>query len=215
MNSTRTVVVALTCVLAVVVGIAIGLLVLVLLAATGHLLVFTTPPIQVCVGWPDDTVFSWWCTPDYTAQPPTAFIGDPAFWHMLTPEGRRVLAAVTVVATAEPCEILPGYPYAGGVYQGDTNTIMLCGQAAQDNLNILRHESLHALDAVDGPDTLVVSEKLYSQAEAMYNAGGGSWFRPGELYAMLPLVVDWDFAALPPLVAETYAPWFRAASTAP
>jgi hypothetical protein len=90
MNSTRTVVVALTCVLAVLVGIAIGLLVLVLLAATGHLLVFTTPPIQVCVGWPDDTVFSWWCTPDYTAQPPAALIGDPAFWHTLTPEGQRV-----------------------------------------------------------------------------------------------------------------------------
>ena len=191
--------------------IALIVLVLVLLAATGHLLVFATPPVQVCVGWPDDAVFSWWCTPDYTAQPPTAFIGDPAFWHMLTPAGRRVLYAVTVVAIAQPCEIHA--PYLGavvfaGVYQGDTNTIMLCGQPAQDDPNVLRHESLHALDAVDGPDTLVVSGELYTQAEAMYNAGGGSWFRPGELFAMLPLVVGWDFTALPPLVAEAYAPWF-------
>ena len=44
-------------------------LVLALLAVTGHLLVLTTPPIQVCVGWNDDAVYSWWCTPDYTARP--------------------------------------------------------------------------------------------------------------------------------------------------
>ena len=137
---------------------------------------------------------------------PDAF--DPAFWAMLAPAGQRVLAAVTVVATAKPCEILPGHPYLGGVYQGDTNTIMLCGQAAIDNLDILRHEALHALDAVDGADALSVSDKLYARAEAIYNAGGGSWFRPGELYAMLPLAVDWNFDVLPPMVAEAYAPWF-------
>jgi len=36
----------------------------------GNILVFTTPPVQVCVGWPDDAVFSWVCTPDYTAKEP-------------------------------------------------------------------------------------------------------------------------------------------------
>jgi hypothetical protein len=36
----------------------------------------------------------------------------------------------------------------------------------------------------------------------------GGWFRPGELYAMVPLVVDWNFDQLPPMVAAAYAPWF-------
>lgn len=143
---------------------------------------------------------------------PDAF--DPTFWQMLTPAGQQVLATVTVVATAKPCEILPGHPYLGGVYQGDTNTIMLCGQAAQDNLNILRHEALHALDAVDGADCCfakMVPTELVRASEAMYNAGGGTWFRPGELYAMVPLVVDWNFDQLPPMVAAVYAEWFVAA----
>lgn len=47
----------------------------------GNLLIFTTPPfegsahvpfalesLQVCIGWPDDNVPSWICTPDYTAR---------------------------------------------------------------------------------------------------------------------------------------------------
>jgi hypothetical protein len=41
-----------------------------ILHKTDHLLVFTTAPIQVCIGWPDDRAFSYWCTPDYTARPP-------------------------------------------------------------------------------------------------------------------------------------------------
>ncbi len=34
----------------------------------GNLLVFTSRPVQVCIGWADDTRYSWWCTPDYTAR---------------------------------------------------------------------------------------------------------------------------------------------------
>lgn len=52
-------------------------LALALYVAGNHVLVFFsptasagTPPVQVCVGWHDDAVFSWWCTPDYTARSP-------------------------------------------------------------------------------------------------------------------------------------------------
>lgn len=38
------------------------------LYANGNILIFDTEPKQVCLGWPDDAVFSWWCTPDYTAS---------------------------------------------------------------------------------------------------------------------------------------------------
>ena len=41
-----------------------------ILLANGNILVFDTEPKQVCVGWPDDAVYSWWCTPDYTARAP-------------------------------------------------------------------------------------------------------------------------------------------------
>jgi len=51
-----------TLILALLIGFTFALL------ATGHLLVFTTPPIQVCVGWADDAVPSWACTPDYTTR---------------------------------------------------------------------------------------------------------------------------------------------------
>ena len=34
----------------------------------GNLLVFTSRPIQVCIGWADDSVASWKCSPDYTAR---------------------------------------------------------------------------------------------------------------------------------------------------
>lgn len=35
----------------------------------GNLLIFTTPPVQICIGWPDDDVASYICTPDYTVAP--------------------------------------------------------------------------------------------------------------------------------------------------
>ncbi|KKK95874.1 hypothetical protein LCGC14_2668410 [marine sediment metagenome] len=36
------------------------------LYSNGNLLVWTDP-VVVCVGWPDDEVYSWWCT-DYRAR---------------------------------------------------------------------------------------------------------------------------------------------------
>lgn len=166
---------------------------------------------------------------------PAGFATDPAFWAMLTPEGQAVLAGVTVTVSDEPrsyaCpqayEVGAPTPtpavctYYGGVYDGATNTIGLWGEAAQANPDILRHEALHALDAAGdrlaGESGLVkVAGELAAEAEAMYNAGGGTWFRPNELFAMLPIVAGWDFGELPPAVRAYYAEWFlQAASTAP
>jgi hypothetical protein len=80
---------------------------------------------------------------------------------------------------------------------------------------VLRHEALHALDVADGHPAsedpcfqkLTVGD-LTLEAETLYEAGGGGWFRPGELYAMIPLVVDWHFDQLTPLIASYYAEWF-------
>jgi hypothetical protein len=60
----------------------------------------------------------------------------------------------------------------------------------------------------------LVDGELAREAEALYDAGGGAWFRPGEFYAMVPLVVDWDFSLLPPAVAAFYAEWFLGAEAA-
>jgi hypothetical protein len=58
-----------------------------------------------------------------------------------------------------------------------------------------------------------VPPDLYRQAEEAYRCvpGGGchGWFKPGELWAMLPIIVGWDFDALPPDIARFYAPWFE------
>ncbi len=51
----------------IVSGIVLALIVL---AANGNILLFTTPPVQICIGWPDVEVYSYWCTPDYTARAP-------------------------------------------------------------------------------------------------------------------------------------------------
>jgi hypothetical protein len=164
---------------------------------------------------------------------PAGFATDPTFWEMLTLEGQEVLAGVTVVVSDEPrsyaCpqvwEVGAPTPtpavctYYGGVYEGDTNTISLWGEAAQANPDILRHEALHALDAAgDRPANesglVKAAGELIAEAEAEYNAGGGTWFRPNELYAMLPIVVGWDFDELPPAVEAYYAEWFlQAANT--
>lgn len=47
--------------------VALALLISATIAAyeNGNILIFTN---QVCAGRPDDTTFSYWCTPDYTAQ---------------------------------------------------------------------------------------------------------------------------------------------------
>lgn len=179
---------------------------------------------------------------------PAAFEGDPAFWQMLTPAGQEVLAAVTIIASdacvvlphmvviaGDVCETLPCRHYVGGVYQADTNTILLCGEAAQADPRILRHEALHALDAADGqPESeacvqiisiapprwsvgcfqRLVGGELAREAEALYDAGGGTWFGPNELYPMVPLVVDWHFEELPPAVEAFYAEWFLGAEAA-
>lgn len=45
------------------------------LYANGNLLIWPSgPAVQVCIGWPDDTMYSWWCTPDLTV--PTIPIYD-------------------------------------------------------------------------------------------------------------------------------------------
>jgi hypothetical protein len=138
------------------------------------------------------------------------------------------LAGVTVIVSDEPrsyaCpqvyEVGAPTPtpavctYYGGMYEGDTNTIYLYGEAAQANPDILRHEALHALDAADGqaasetPFQKLAGGELARDAEALYNAGGGTWFRPNELFAMAPIVVGWDFDLLPPAVEAYYAEWF-------
>jgi hypothetical protein len=163
---------------------------------------------------------------------PTGFESDPAFWQMLTPAGQAVLSGVTVTISDEPRSyVCPqayevGAPtpipavcaYYGGMYEGDTNTISLWGEAAQANPDILRHEALHALDAAGGDGLasdngfLKVAGELAPEAEALYNAGGGTWFRPNELWAMVPLLVAWDFDRLPDLVAAYYAQWFVGAA---
>jgi len=179
---------------------------------------------------------------------PVAFEGDPAFWQMLTPEGQDVLAAVTVIVsdacvvlpgmvviTGDVCETLPCRHYVGGVYQADTNTILLCGDAAQADPRILRHEALHALDVADGqPESeacvqiisiapprwsvgcfaQLVGRGLARDAEALYDAGGGTSFRPNELYALIPFLVDWRFGDLPPAIRAYYAEWFLDAEAA-
>jgi hypothetical protein len=158
---------------------------------------------------------------------PFGFETDPAFWQMLTPEGQTVLSHVTVIISDEPrsypCPQMweVGSPtptpavctYYGGMYDGATNTIGLWGLAAQANPDILRHEALHALDAADGQAACEtgfqkLAAGLAPQAEALYQAGGGTWFRPGDLYAMVPFVVDWHFDRLPPAVAAYYADFF-------
>jgi hypothetical protein len=160
---------------------------------------------------------------------PFGFEIDPAFWQMLTPEGQAVLSRATVIISDEPRSyVCPrawevGSPtptpavctYYGGIYDGATNTIGLWGEAAQANPDILRHEALHALDAADDMDAgqgspfqKLAGGELAQEAEALYNAGGGTWFRPGDLYAMVPLVVEWDFDLLPSAVAAYYAEWF-------
>jgi len=169
---------------------------------------------------------------------PVGFETDPAFWQMLTPEGQAVLSRVTVIISDEPrsyaCpqawEVGSPTPtpavctYYGGIYEGATNTIGLWGLAAQANPDILRHEALHALDAADDMDAgqgspfqKLAGGELAQEAEVLYNAGGGTWFRPGELFAMIPFTVNWDFDRLPDLVAAYYAQWFveAAAISAP
>ena len=46
------------------------------LYANGNILVFGGEYPQACIGWPDDEVYSWWCTPDYTAQRPNTDINN-------------------------------------------------------------------------------------------------------------------------------------------
>lgn len=179
---------------------------------------------------------------------PVAFERDPAFWQMLTPAGREVLGTVTVIASktcvvlpgmiviaGDTCETSPCRHYLGGVYQDDTNTILLCGEAAQADPRILRHEALHALDVEDGqPESescvqiisfapprwsvgcfqRLVGGELAREAEALYDAGGGTSFRPNELYALVPFLVDWHFEELSPALSAYYAEWFLDAEAA-
>ena len=44
-----------------------AIVLLLVVAAHGNLLVWTDP-FQACIGWPDDAVYSWWCTPDLTVR---------------------------------------------------------------------------------------------------------------------------------------------------
>jgi hypothetical protein len=144
---------------------------------------------------------------------------DWSFWNMLTPAGRDRLIQVPVLIR-DNCEgILRGASFTGGRYDGLTDTIELCGVNIPEEADRLRHEALHALDWTYG---FRITDKngfdksippaLYNEAERQYrcNAQGGchGWFRAGELWAMVPIVVSWDFGTLPPWVAHFYEPWF-------
>lgn len=141
------------------------------------------------------------------ATPVSPIRADEAFWNMLTPAAREVLMQV-------PVSIETKCDQPRGVYHGVLNTIDLCAISLRGDPDRLRHEALHALDWSTGTRLSDVSgfveavpPKLAAQAERLY----GGWFRPGELYAMVPIVVGWDFDRLPDDVAVFYAPWFEAA----
>lgn len=144
------------------------------------------------------------------APPVSPLRRDAAFWRMLTPAGHDVLSDVTI-RYAPTCEGI-ARAEIGGRYDSIPNTITLCGAAAAFfPADILRHEALHALDWADGEPFYGgkgIPPKLIAAAEAEYPG----WLRPVELYAVIPLVVDWDLAALPDDVAALYAPWFEEAS---
>ena len=38
------------------------------LYANGNILLWGGEYPQACIGWNDDSVYSWWCTPDYTVR---------------------------------------------------------------------------------------------------------------------------------------------------
>lgn len=145
---------------------------------------------------------------------------DAAFWNMLTPAGRQVLSGVAVLIR-DRCEgTVRGTIFTGGRYDAVENTIEVCGEEPDENPDRLRHEVLHALDWADGAGGDELSAKqvpleLYEQAEDAYRCGpnGGchGWFRPPELFAMLPIVVGWDFEALPDDVGALYGEWFEEA----
>lgn len=141
------------------------------------------------------------------APPPGAIRHDEAFWNMLTPAGREVLSGVPVVIVPGPCTWTARFVI-------ERNAIEACGQI---DVQILRHEALHALDwdgaehrsvrpggflAVVGKDS-----PLHAEVSALYPG----FLAPQEIWATVPLVVGWDFGALPDDVATFYAPWFSAA----
>lgn len=141
---------------------------------------------------------------------PGAIRNDAAFWNMLTPAARMVLAQVPVYVE-DACEgTIRGTAFIGGRYNWETNVVRLCAVDILGQPNILRHEALHALDRASKPGSLrggffeSVPPDLYEQAEALYPG----WFRPLEVWATAPLVVGWDFDQLPAGVAAFYAPWF-------
>ena len=143
------------------------------------------------------------------SAPVNPFRQDEAFWKMLTPAARVVLADVQVTVRAE-CDT-----FVGGVYHSATNSIEICNIDLREQPDRLRHEALHALDWSNGRQATnsnrfvgaTLANKLYARAEALY----GGWFLEGELFAMVPIVVGWDFDQLPAEVAGFYAAWFEEA----
>ena len=157
------------------------------------------------------------------SNPPSNVIRfDYGFWNMLTPAGRDRLMAVPVIIR-ESCEgVLQGTVFTGGVYDGLADTITLCDVNIPEERDRIRHEALHALDWTFGFRMTdkngfgkAVPPALYEEAERAYrcNAQGGchGWFRQGEAFAMIPIVVGWDFDALPAQVARYYSVWFEEA----
>ena len=134
---------------------------------------------------------------------------DWRFWNMLTPLGRDVLAAVPILAI-EDCETIV-HGDIGGEYDATRNAITVCGPSiAEFPDDILRHEALHALDWSDGAPYAggkEISGQLVAAASAQYPG----FLRSPEVFATIPLVIDWQFELLPDEAASLYAPWFTAA----
>jgi hypothetical protein len=142
---------------------------------------------------------------------PGAIRNDAAFWDMLTPAARMILAQVPVYIEPTCRGTVSHQPFSGGRYDWETNVIELCATDILAHPDILRHEALHALDRATWKwDSIrngffeAVPTDLYEQAEALYPG----WFRPLELWATVPLIVHWQFDQLPLQVAAFYVPWF-------
>jgi hypothetical protein len=144
------------------------------------------------------------------ASLPSPIRQDEAFWRRLTSAAQNVLMN-TPVLVRSTCRGVHGRFFVGGVYHSKTNTIELCGIDSREDSSRLRHDALHALDWAGGQMASetsgflkVVPAHLRQRAERLYKG----WLRSGELWAILPIVVDWQWDQLPPDVAAFYAPWF-------
>jgi len=115
----------------------------------------------------------------------------------------------------ETCTDVANPNFNGAVYSAIFNRIQVCNGLFSPP-DILRHEALHALDWAGGYPaslTLLLFKStpgyLVVRMENLYPG----WLRPVEYWAVLPLVVDWDFSALPDWIEAHYEPWFVSAGS--